>query len=107
VIYLSLKNGEIGKKCCQKYLTLYKANPSLPANTITATMDISQRCLKHWDNRPFTIGELKRIQSLPDDYILLGSYRRQAERIGLMVPPLVTKALLDNLINIGVLATRK
>jgi DNA (cytosine-5)-methyltransferase 1 len=99
-IYPSLIDGGTGKRCCRK------ADPSFPSNTITASMDISQRCLKHWGNRPFTIGELKRIQSLPDDYILLGSYRRQAETIGLMVPPLVAKALLNNLIEIGILKNK-
>jgi DNA (cytosine-5)-methyltransferase 1 len=82
---------------------LYKANPKLPAVTLMATLGVSQKCLKHWDNRPLTIGELKRIQSLPDDYILLGSYIKQAERIGRMVPPLVSKALLENLIKIGII----
>jgi DNA (cytosine-5)-methyltransferase 1 len=97
---LKLKPGEIAK---DYYGLLRKANPELPAYTIVANSGIDQACLKHWDNRPFTIGELKRIMSLPDDYILLGDYRKQAERIGRMVPPLVSKAILENLIEIGVL----
>jgi DNA (cytosine-5)-methyltransferase 1 len=86
---------------------LKKADPNLPSFTITAAGDISHKCLKHWDSRPFTIGELKRIQSLPDDYLLLGSYGKQTERIGRMVPPLVTKALLENLIKIGVIGKKR
>jgi DNA (cytosine-5)-methyltransferase 1 len=82
---------------------LRKADPELPAYTLLANIDKSQKCLKHWENRPFTIPELKRIQSLPDDYILIGSYRKQAERIGRMVPPLVSKALLENLLTIGII----
>jgi DNA (cytosine-5)-methyltransferase 1 len=93
-----LKYGEKDKK----YFQLLRSNPDMPCLTIIATMDITNSCIKHWDNRPFTIGELKRIQSLPDDYILLGSYAKQTERIGRMVPPLVSKAILENIINLGV-----
>jgi DNA (cytosine-5)-methyltransferase 1 len=87
----------------EKYYMLLKADPNLPSFTITATMKVHQSSVKHWDNRPFTIGELKRITSLPDDYKLLGSYEKQAERIGRMVPPLVSKAILVNLMEKGIL----
>jgi DNA (cytosine-5)-methyltransferase 1 len=97
--YKTLEKMEYGKW----HFNLGKANPNIPAFTILASSSIGEKCLKHWDLRPFTIGELKRIQSLPDDYILLGNYRKQAERIGNMVPPLVAKALLENLKKIGVI----
>jgi DNA (cytosine-5)-methyltransferase 1 len=103
-VYQYLLNTNMGKQYSRgTYFSLVKDDPNLPSNTITATMDISQACLKHWDNRPFTINELKRIQSLPDDYELLGNYSKQAERIGRMVPPFVSKAILENLMEIGVL----
>lgn len=47
--------------------------------------------------RTLSIGELKRIQSLPDDYILTGSFSKQWERIARMVPPLMMKAVAKNL----------
>lgn len=42
-------------------------------------------------DRKFTIAELKRITSLPDDFILTGSYQQQWERAGRMVPPIMMK----------------
>lgn len=41
------------------------------------------------EDRPFTISELKRIDSLPDDFILTGSLSQRYERIGRMVPPMM------------------
>lgn len=49
------------------------------------------------EDRKFTIGELKRIMSLPDDFILTGTFNQKAERIGNMVPPLMTKCIADNI----------
>jgi DNA (cytosine-5)-methyltransferase 1 len=41
------------------------------------------------EDRKFTISELKRITSLPDDFILTGDYTQQWERAGRMVPPIM------------------
>lgn len=41
------------------------------------------------ENRKFTISELKRITSVPDDFVLTGSYSQQWERLGRMVPPVM------------------
>jgi site-specific DNA-cytosine methylase len=101
-VYSPLLEMDRGKKG-KRYYMLSKADPLLPARTLTASMRIHQSCFKHWDNRPFTIGELKRMQSLPDDYFLLGNYDQQAERIGRMVPPLVSKAIITNLMEVGIL----
>ena len=48
------------------------------------------------ENRVFTIAELKRLTGLPDDYVLTGSFNKKAERIGRMVPPLMTKAFAES-----------
>lgn len=40
-------------------------------------------------DRKFTIAELKRITSIPDDFILTGTYSQQWERLGRMVPPIM------------------
>jgi DNA-cytosine methyltransferase len=45
------------------------------------------------EDRVFTIGELKRLMGLPDDFKLSGTFNQKAERIGRMVPPLMTAAL--------------
>lgn len=41
--------------------------------------------------RKFTIAELKRICSFPDDFILTGSFAQQWERLGRAVPPVMMK----------------
>lgn len=48
-------------------------------------------------NRKFTIPELKRIMSLPEDYQLTGSFDKQAERIGRMVAPKMMAAIADSI----------
>ena len=41
------------------------------------------------EKRKFTIAELKRICAFPDDFVLLGSYAQQWERLGRAVPPVM------------------
>jgi DNA (cytosine-5)-methyltransferase 1 len=41
------------------------------------------------EKRKFTIAELKRICAFPDDFMLLGSYAQQRERLGNSVPPVM------------------
>lgn len=41
------------------------------------------------EDRKFTIAEMKRITSLPDDFILTGNRDQQGERVGRMVPPVM------------------
>lgn len=54
----------------------------------------------HWEeDRNFSVAEYKRIQSLPDDFILTGNWMQKTERIGRMVPPLMMKAIADNIYN--------
>lgn len=43
--------------------------------------------------RKFSISELKRISSFPDDYVLHGTYGQQWERMGRSVPPLMMRAI--------------
>lgn len=47
------------------------------------------------EDRKFTIPELKRIMSVPDDFVLTGTYAQQYERLGRMVPPLMMKAIAE------------
>lgn len=46
-----------------------------------------------FEPRKYTIGELKRLFSFPDDFQLIGKYNQQAERLGRSVPPLMMKAV--------------
>lgn len=56
------------------------------------------------EDRKFTIAELRRITSVPDDFITTGTFPQQWERLGRMVPPImmmyiaktVQKEILDH-----------
>jgi DNA (cytosine-5)-methyltransferase 1 len=52
------------------------------------------------EKRKFTIAELKRICAFPDDFVLLGSYAQQWERLGNSVPPLMAKAIGESVLSI-------
>lgn len=78
------------------------SNASASSFLVIATPDFSAKAEK----RKFTIAELKRICSFPDDFVLLGSYAQQWERLGNSVPPVmmchIAKAIAhDILSNIG------
>lgn len=65
-----------------------------PAPTIKATPG----GLYHPDEpRSLAIKELKRLSTLPDDFVLTGSYEQQWERCGRLVPPLMYKYLADHI----------
>ena len=52
----------------------------------------------HWDNRAFTIAELKRIATIPDNYIILGkNYQERAEGLGRLVPPKMMEAIASTI----------
>jgi DNA (cytosine-5)-methyltransferase 1 len=69
--------------------------PHLPSPTLT--QQGQQRGVSgvfHYEkNRKFTIKELKRIMSLPEDFQLTGTFDQQAERCGRMVAPKMMAAL--------------
>lgn len=68
------------------FLTHCKQSPHVAANTVT--QGIQQ--LYHWtEPRTLTLGELRRISSFPDDFILTGTFAQQWERIGRAVPPVM------------------
>ena len=51
----------------------------------------------HWNEpRKLTLGELKRIMSLPDDFRLTGKWNQKAERCGRMVPPLLMEKIASS-----------
>ena len=80
------------------HFNLKRVSQYQPAPTLTA-MGSGETTAGafHWSEpRKLTIGELKRIQSLPDDFVLTGKWNQKAERIGRMVPPLVLKAIAES-----------
>jgi DNA (cytosine-5)-methyltransferase 1 len=79
-----------------KYLNLRRAHPDEPCPTVTATVGSSPGTagVTHpSEPRKFTIGELRRICSFPDDFVLTGSYAERSERCGRAVPPLMMRAI--------------
>ena len=79
----TIKNGS--------YFNLIRSSFNDPCPTLCqmgATQSCACACACDEDRR-FTIAEVKRITSLPDDFILTGSYRQQYERAARMVPPVM------------------
>lgn len=65
---------------------LYKADRKEPCRTIKAQPGKFTGPF-HWKNRHFTQAELKRLQTFPDSYQIVGSYGKVLEQIGNSVPP--------------------
>lgn len=89
------------------YFNLIRESMNHPCSTICQSGgNVSTSSQLHpLYQRKFTILELKRICSFPDDFVLTGSYEKQWERLGRAVPPLmmyhisrtVRKEVLDKL----------
>lgn len=98
-LLVELKEGEQHKK----RFNLVKSSRHKSCNCITATTGcLSAAAPRHWDNRAFTVAEVKRIMSVPDDYILTGTYQQKVERLGRMVAPFMMKEIGLNLLSLGV-----
>lgn len=80
---------------------LSKEPLSMPAGTLTATAgDITARSIHHpHQRRKFTVPELKRICSFPDDFILIGDYAKQVERLGRSVPPVMMRQISASVVD--------
>lgn len=73
------------------WFNLRRESMFAPSCTLTAsgcTIPPAGSCHPLYD-RKFTVAEMKRITSLPDDFILTGNRNQQGERIGRMVPPVM------------------
>tara|TARA_B100000900_G_scaffold10511_1_gene8654 strand:- start:9217 stop:10353 length:1137 start_codon:yes stop_codon:yes gene_type:complete len=81
------------------HFNLKIASEFQPSPTITA-MGATEKTagVCHWnDDRKFTLGELKRVTSLPDDFKLTGKWAQKSERCGRMVPSLMMAHLADSM----------
>lgn len=76
---------------------LLKLDPDQPAPTIQAQPGPYVGPF-HWNNRRLRLLELKRLQTFPDDFVIVGSRRSAQVQLGNAVPPLlgahVARALL-------------
>lgn len=78
---------------------LLKLSPDRPSWTIQASFSNNQGPF-HWRNRFLRIEEIKRLQTIDDDYILCGNFKEQWRQVGNAVPAklayiLGKKILLD------------
>lgn len=71
---------------------LYKADPMAPVRTIKAQGGQYTGPFS-WENRPFSIAELKRLQTIPDSYEIVGGRQVSIEQIGNSVPPQIGRIL--------------
>jgi DNA (cytosine-5)-methyltransferase 1 len=71
---------------------LYKADPKVPVRTIKAQGGQYTGPF-HWENRPFAVSELKRLQTFPDRYTLTGRRQVAIHQIGNSVPPQAARVL--------------
>jgi len=80
------------------HFNLKRVSLEVPAPTLTAMGNGNTTAgAFHWaEPRKLTLGELKRIMSLPDDFKLTGKWNQKAERIGRMVPPLMMKSVAES-----------
>jgi DNA (cytosine-5)-methyltransferase 1 len=73
-----------------------KLHPDYPAMTVTTHTEV----ISHWSEcRLFSIPEVKRFCSFPDDYYTGEGYTKQFERLGRAVPPLMMKAIAESVYN--------
>jgi DNA (cytosine-5)-methyltransferase 1 len=84
----------------KKYRSLVRVSPDRPVPTV-CTIGASSRhpsaaSVAHpYERRRFSIGELRRLCSFPDDFVLTGSYGQQWERCARSVPPLMMRAVAE------------
>lgn len=82
-----------------RYFNLVRTDPDAPSPTICASHGSPGiASVTHpFERRKFSIAELRRICSFPDDFKISGSYAKQWERLGRAVPPLMMKAISETI----------
>jgi len=83
-----------------KYFSLVRPDPKEPCPTVTKIggQSAGVACVTHpTEKRKFTIPELRRIMSFPDDFEQSGSYANQWAVLGNAVPPLMMRAVAETI----------
>lgn len=75
---------------------LLKLDPDQPSPTIQAQPGPYVGPF-HWENRRLRLAEIKRLQTFPDDYEIVGSRRSGQKQIGNAVPPLLAEQIARSL----------
>lgn len=75
----------------EKFFSLVKPSTNRPSPTITSIGGESSiaSVVHPTERRKFTIDEVKRLCSFPDDFVLVGSFSQQWARLGNAVPPVM------------------
>ena len=87
-LYFTEKRGHpqpIFKWKSRYWTFLLKLSPNRPSWTIQASFSNNQGPF-HWNNRFLRIEEIKRIQTIDDDYKLAGDFKEQWRQVGNAVP---------------------
>ena len=81
----------------ERFFNLVKPELEKPCPTISASGgSVSKARVVHpTEKRKFTIPEIRRLCSFPDDFKLSGSYAQQWERMGRAVPPVMMQAIAE------------
>ncbi|MGI9458446.1 MAG: DNA cytosine methyltransferase [Pirellulales bacterium] len=88
----------------EKYFNLVRTHPDKPSPCICASHGSpgSASPVHPFKKRKFAITELKRLCGFPDDFVLTGDYKKQYERLGRAVPPVmmshVARCVRDNIL---------
>lgn len=75
---------------------LLKLSPNRPSWTIQASHSNNMGPF-HWNNRFLRIQEIKRLQTFPDNFKILGKYKDQWRQIGNAVPPLLSSVIANKI----------
>jgi DNA (cytosine-5)-methyltransferase 1 len=78
-----------------------KLSPDAPSWTLTAHLSRDSYSHIHYDStqaRTITIREAARLQSFPDAFEFAGNFGDQLQQIGNAVPPLLARAIAENLL---------
>jgi DNA (cytosine-5)-methyltransferase 1 len=101
----AIRAGESGADLHERYgqkgndFSLIRLAWDKPSPTVCKTVRIGQCGLLHPEEQRFlSIGELKRVCSFPDDFILSGTFEAQWGRLGNAVPPLLSQAIATSVI---------
>jgi DNA (cytosine-5)-methyltransferase 1 len=71
---------------------LYKADPNVPIRTLKAQGGQYTGPF-HWENRPFSVNELRRLQTFPDNFQIVGNRQVAVHQLGNSVPPQLARIL--------------
>ncbi len=102
----ALKPGESGADLHARYqqkgndFSLQRLSWHKPSPTVCKTIRAGQCGLLHpEEDRFLSIGELKRVCSFPDDFVLFGTFEQQWGRLGNAVPPLLMQSVAQSVMN--------